>query len=73
MLYPMILGTRRGVLFNLREYILPYIDICTYSYLQRQGRLARDGESVTGVIRGVYVNPSSTPWIRPYFTTCLRH
>lgn len=73
MLYPMILGTRRGVLFNLREYILPYIDIYTYSYLQWQGRLARDGESVTGVIRGVYVNPSSTPWIRPYFTTFLRY
>ena len=65
MLYPMTLGTRRGSLFNLREYILPYIDIYTYSYLRRQGRLARGGESATGVIRGVYVNPSSTPWIAP--------
>lgn len=57
----MILGTRRGSLFNLREFILPYIDIYTYSYLRRQRRLARGGESATGVIR----------WIRPYFTTCL--
>ena len=73
MLYPMILGTRRGVLFNLKEYILPYIDIYTYSYLRRQGQLARDGESATGVIRGVYVHPSGTPWIRPYVTTCLRY
>ena len=69
----MILGTRRGSLFNLREYILPYTDIYTYSYLRRQGRLARGGESATGVIRGVHVNPSSTPWIRPYFATCLRY
>ena len=51
----MILGTRRGVLFNLKEYILPYIDIYTYSYLRRQGQLARDVESATGVMRGVYV------------------
>ena len=48
----MTLGTRRGSLFNLREYILPYIDIYTYSYLRRQGRLARGGESATGK-RGV--------------------
>ena len=48
----MTLGTRRGSLFNLREYILPYIDIYSYSYLRRQGRLARGGESATGK-RGV--------------------
>ena len=60
----MILGTRRGSLFNLRQYILPYIDIYTYSYLRRQGRLATGGESATGAIRGVHVNPSSTPWSR---------